>query len=71
MAILAELLLQHGIRLRAGEYSDGSRKLLWSQCSHTCKHRQDRCLSVTIERGRALWNCHHCNWSGAVSERDD
>jgi twinkle protein len=28
-------------------------------------------LSLTIDGDRALWNCHHCGWSGAVSEREN
>jgi hypothetical protein len=28
-------------------------------------------LSLTIERDSAVWKCHNCEWSGAVSERDE
>jgi twinkle protein len=71
MPMLAELLLQRGICLAPGQYRNGSRKLLCPQCSHARKHRRDKCLSVTIQGGKALWNCHNCSWSGAVSEHDD
>src|SRR5262245_51808365 len=68
MATLPELLLEHGIRPRS--YRAGAHKLLCPKCSHRRKHRADPCLSLTIEREEAVWNCHNCNWSGAVSERD-
>lgn len=38
------------------------------KCSHTRKKKTDPCLSVTIDTG--LYNCHHCNWSGSVKERE-
>jgi twinkle protein len=69
MAMLPELLLGQGLRLR--RYVDGDQKLVCPKCSHTRKHRSDPCLSVTIEGDRALWKCHHCGWSGAVSDRED
>ena len=36
-------------------------------CSHHRKryNQRDTCLSVRIEDDRILWNCHHCNDSGA------
>lgn len=68
MAVLAELLLEHGIRPKG--YEKGSQKLVCPGCSHTRTHHNDPCLSLTIDRGGAVWNCHHCGWSGAVSERD-
>ena len=69
MALLAELLLEHGIR--PAHHTDGNQKLPCPECSHTRKHRSDLCLSLTINRGHALWKCHHCEWSGGVKERDD
>jgi twinkle protein len=66
--MLAERLLEHGIRPRS--YREGSQKLLCPRCSHTRKHRSDLCLTLTIDPDGAVWNCHHCGWSGAVSERE-
>jgi twinkle protein len=66
MTTLAELLLEQGIRPR--DYRDGDHKLLCPRCSHRRKHRKDPCLSLTIERGRAVWKCHRCEWSGGVRE---
>jgi len=28
-------------------------------------------LSLTIEGDRAVWLCHHCQWSGAVNDLDE
>jgi twinkle protein len=69
MALLAELLLEHGIRPKG--YRDGDQKLVCPQCSHQREHRRDPCLSLTIDRHGAVWLCHHCGWKGAVSERGD
>jgi len=69
MAVLAELLLEHGIRPK--DYRDGDQKLVCPQCSHQRKHRCDPCLSLTIDRYGAVWLCHNCGWRGAVSERGD
>jgi len=69
MPTLAELLLEHGIRARS--YREGGQKLGCPRCSHTRKHKSDPCLTLTIDRDGAVWKCHHCGWSGAVSERED
>jgi twinkle protein len=69
MPTLPELLLEHDIRLR--DHLSGDQKLVCPRCSHTRKNRRDPCLSLTIDRGRAVWKCHHCEWSGGVSERND
>ena len=62
-------LIDQGIRLR--NYSEGDKKTTCPQCSHTRKNKKDQCLSVTIERhGGAVWNCHHCGWTGGVAGED-
>jgi twinkle protein len=68
MASLAEKLLEHG--LRPPRHAEGSYKLLCPRCSHARRKRNDTCLSLTIDRDGAVWDCHHCEWSGRVSERD-
>jgi twinkle protein len=68
VATLPELLLEHGIRPRG--YREGDQKLICPKCSHQRRNRKDPCLSLTIERDSAVWNCHHCGWSGTVSERE-
>jgi twinkle protein len=60
--------LEHGIRPRS--HRDGNHKLLCPKCSHTRRNRKDPCLSLTIDRRGAVWNCHHCGWSGSVVEHD-
>jgi twinkle protein len=67
--MLAERLLEHGIRPRG--YRDGSQKRVCPRCSHTRKNKSDPCLTLTIDRDGAVWNCHHCGWSGAVSQSED
>jgi twinkle protein len=67
--ILAERLLAHGILPR--DYREGNHKIPCPRCSHTRKKRNDPCLSLTIERDRAVWLCHHCQWNGTVNERED
>ena len=69
MATFAERLLAHGIRPR--HYCEGNQKLVCPKCSHTRRKRGDPCLSLTIDGDRAVWLCHHCEWSGAVNERED
>jgi twinkle protein len=69
MATLAEELLAHGIRPRT--YGEGNHKLACPKCSHTRRKRSDPCLSLTIDGDQALWLCHHCQWSGAVNDRNE
>lgn len=58
-------LAEHGIRLRNATV--GNHKTVCPACSHTRRKKGEPCLSVTIEQdGRAVWNCHHCGWSGAT-----
>jgi twinkle protein len=64
MATLAEALLEHGIRPKS--YREGNQKLVCPKCSHQRRNRKDPCLSLTISHDGAVWNCHHCDWSGHV-----
>lgn len=58
-------LAEHGIRLR--DDKTGSHKTTCPNCSSSRRKKNDPCLSVTIEPdGRAVWNCHHCGWTGAT-----
>jgi twinkle protein len=58
-------LAEHGIRLR--DARAGNHKVICPNCSHSRRKKNDPCLSVTIEAdGRAVWNCHHCQWTGAT-----
>ncbi|HEX2681275.1 MAG TPA: toprim domain-containing protein, partial [Candidatus Dormibacteraeota bacterium] len=67
MATLAEQLLEYGIRPR--HYDEGDQKLTCPQCSARRRNRTDPCLSLRIEGTGAVWNCHHCGWTGGVTER--
>lgn len=35
-------------------------------CSEQRKNKYDKCLSITVDSGKALWNCWHCTWQGAI-----
>jgi twinkle protein len=65
---LSERLLEFGIRLPPGGYSPGDRKVTCPKCSHTRNHKNDPCLSVTIQPDgeSAVWMCHNCDWSGGT-----
>lgn len=41
-------------------------KTLCPRCSHTRKHRNEKCLSVNIQEG--IFNCHHCDFHGSAKE---
>lgn len=59
-------LAQHGVRLR--DCNTGNHKTTCPNCSSMRRKKSDPCLSVTVEPdGRAVWNCHHCGWSGATA----
>lgn len=66
MATLSELLWENGIRLSG--YTEGNYKIRCPQCSHTRKNKSDPCLSITVHEDGAVWKCHHCDWSGSVSD---
>lgn len=58
-------LAEHAIRLR--DDRPGNHKTVCPNCSSSRRKKTDPCLSVTVESdGRAVWNCHHCGWSGAT-----
>ncbi|MFU0504030.1 DnaB-like helicase C-terminal domain-containing protein [Pseudaminobacter sp. NGMCC 1.201702] len=58
-------LAEHGIRLR--DDKPGNHKTVCPNCSSSRRKKSDPCLSVTVETdGRAVWNCHHCSWTGAT-----
>lgn len=64
--MLAEKLLENGIRLR--DYGYGENQTTCPNCSPTRKKKNDKCLSVKVDdEGGAAWFCHHCNWSGNVT----
>lgn len=56
-----------GIKLRTGR--DGEQRVLCPQCSHQRRKKRDRCLAVRLDGDRGYYNCWHCGFAGAVSER--
>lgn len=65
MSDMQSTLTQHGIRLR--DFRTGSHKAICPQCSHLRRKKTDPCLSVTISAdNRAVWNCHHCDFTGGA-----
>ncbi len=69
MADVISALGEQGIKLRSA--SVGTHKTTCPACSHQRRKQTETCLSVTVETdGRAVWNCHHCGWSGAAGGRD-
>ena len=49
--------------------TSGEVQTLCPICSHTRKKKTDKCLSVNMDK--KTWFCHHCNWKGAIIERED
>lgn len=69
MDSLAVKLLDRGIRIRS--ITPGTHRITCPECSSSRKKSKDKCLSVTIQEDMsAVWCCHHCNWSGGVTEAD-
>ena len=65
MSLISELSAQH-IYLPSYSAGIGNHKVKCPKCSHTRTKKSDPCLSVSVESEVALWNCHHCAWSGSV-----
>lgn len=58
-------LAEHNIRIRST--SVGSHKTTCPACSSSRRKKSDPCLSVTVKAdGSAVWNCHHCSFSGGA-----
>ena len=64
-----EQLQELGISLRS--WSEGQHTTTCPQCSPGRRKKTHRCLTVTIEADRGLYHCHHCQWEGAVFEREE
>ena len=44
----------------------GNHRTTCPECSAGRKNKRDKCLSVTVGDGEAVWFCHHCGHSGGV-----
>ena len=65
MPNMIDELLNQGFKLHA--YSIGNHKTTCPRCSSARKNKSDPCMSVTImENDSAVYNCHHCGWSGSA-----
>ena len=67
--VLRDKLARQGIEIRG--WREGNHKTVCPKCSATRRKKRDPCLSVTIDGDGAVWNCHHCGWSGCERNRDD
>tara|TARA_R110002020_G_scaffold353089_5_gene566098 strand:- start:3871 stop:5604 length:1734 start_codon:yes stop_codon:yes gene_type:complete len=63
-------LADKGIHLPSYSAGIGNHKIICPQCSHQRIKKNDPCLSLTINSEGAVWNCHHCSWSGNVKEHN-
>ena len=45
---------------------NGNKLTTCPECSQARQKKNIKCLSVNFEKGQ--WNCHHCGWSGGLSE---
>ena len=45
----------------------GNVKVPCPQCLHERKNKNDKSLSVNLDKG--VWNCHHCGWSGCLGNK--
>lgn len=55
-----DIIARYNIALT--DFRAGNHRALCPQCSHTRKHRRDRCLSVKIDDKGVTWNCFNCGW---------
>jgi len=47
--------------------ASGQKYTTCPECSKDRKKSNDKCLSVDTDR--KIWNCHHCQWSGALKNQ--
>jgi twinkle protein len=57
--------LDIGIEVKPGRVEQ---KVTCPKCSPERKNKQDKCLSVNLDKG--VYNCHHCGWSGNVKLKE-
>ena len=55
-----------GIRLR--NFAIGNHKTKCPECQPHAHNPKDNPLSVTVESDHAIYNCHHCGFSGGVGD---
>lgn len=62
--MLRDKLAKFGISVQHSR--DGEQKVICPECSATRRKKNEPCLNVKFQNGRALWNCKHCGWVGSV-----
>jgi len=65
--MIEDLLFQEGIRVKCKGL--GTVKTVCPKCSSSRKNKSDPCLSVTFEPNGAVYLCHHCGFTGGVTDR--
>ncbi len=60
---MIDILYSENIKVK--HHEQGNQKIKCPQCQPPHDHR-DNPLSVTIENDHAVWNCHHCGYSGTT-----
>ena len=58
--------LDYGISVTG---ASGEVKTTCPKCSFTRKKKNDRCLSVNLDK--EIWNCFHCGWKGSVKKTNN
>jgi twinkle protein len=58
-----DILNENQIKLKSYE---GNTKTKCPKCQPP-HNKNDTPLSVTCDNGNAVWNCHHCGWSGSTN----
>ena len=58
--------LDYGISVTG---ASGEVKTTCPKCSFTRKKKNDRCLSVNLDK--EIWNCFHCGWKGSLKKTNN
>ncbi len=62
---MAKTLLDFGIVVQS---TVGQHTTQCPECSPTRKNKRAECLSVLVDPEGAIWNCHHCGWTGSLRD---
>jgi twinkle protein len=65
MKDISTVLNENAINVK--HYAEGNQKVKCPQCQPPHNPR-DTPLSVTIESGKVVWNCHHCEFKGGQGD---
>jgi len=62
MKTASQILAENNISVAS--LRDGNSKTKCPRCSHTRRHKSDKCLSVRIDRDGVMFRCHNCDFHG-------